>query len=684
MAANNKLLGKFVSATKQFPRNLSHHPWNLLPTPQIAYDDALYSHSFRKGTMPTTVRLYPPILKAVEMFRGNNPFANLADAPDFMMVSKLSYWTDANGQKVKGKEYFLELLWKDGTGTVMHKKGNAIRISDMESDGTNNPIGEFKTLDEYRMAGIYLLCLPEILEADRAASGKLALRMDDLTSCMPEFGSWQSYADISDMAKESAYFMDAIFCYGNDLAKWEFADAGNPTATVAEQVKPDLTQSAGIIKGAVVCCSNPNVAFRYASSNGSTDGGPAKLLTIGEARAQYSAFSSHRQWSAGETMMIPYFSEDTPVMPETLFIANRIFGTRDAVNPVCNVMWRGVTGFGKSTGVRQLACILHMPLLIMTSHPGMDISELKSTFVPASEDDGLEADVSSIVMPQSEKLSPEMEKAVQHVSQMDSGDRAAFLAGTNFYMDAMMDTEGAAISLLGSTADMTMEELCKLYTDVVCYFREKPLRMKIADLETGGTEKTVKKDNQPAFKHVMSNYIKALINGYMVEIQEPSRIRDSGVLVGINEYDRAGAVIHLMNGGMARRHRDAIVIMTDNVGYNSCRPIDPSVLRRQGLIVDSYELSEQLLKERVRRNTGCTDSKLLNRCYELWMKVKEYCEQNSITEGSVSPVEYERLVQAVMLDGEDSLEENLSCCVISKATSSVEDQRDIRSVLMAV
>lgn len=685
MATTNKLTAQFVSATKQFDRKLVHHPWNLIKQDKIPYDDGLYSHPFRKGTMPTHVKLHAPIVKAVEMWKINAPFFNQPDAPDFMMVSKPCTWKDASGKQVRGKEFFLELLWQDGTGTILHKKGNAIRISDMEGDGTDNPIGEFKTLDEYRMAAIYLLCMPEILEADRnSAFSRLENAMEDLSHFAPEFASWASASDIPDMAKESAFFMDAILCYAKDTADWEFADAGNVTVTVAEQVDLALYRNAPF-SGATMVCSNPNVQFRYVVSNGATDRGAGAKMTIGEAKAKYAAFSAHRTWTMAETMMIPYFSDDTPVMEETIFMANRFFGTRDSVIPVCNGMWRGVTGYGKSTGVRQLACILNMPLLIITCHPGMEISEFKSNFVPATEHEGLEVDWTNVALPQEERVSAEVQQAINHVVQMEEAEREEFLRGTGFLMDAMMDADYAALRLFGKSVEKETDELLRIYTDTVVYFREKPLRAKIASLETDGAEKQPEKqDNKPAFKHVLSNYFKALINGYIIEIQEPSRIRDSGVLVGLNEYDHAGAILHLMNGGMARRHKDALVIKTDNVGYASCRQLDPSNIRRDGFVIDSFDLSEQLMKDRARRNTGCTDMALLNRCYAMWLKVKEYCDTNSITEGSVSPVEFERLLQAVMLDGEDSLEMNLDRCVISKASSSAEDQRDIRSALASV
>lgn len=87
--------------------------------------------------------------------------------------------------------------------------------------------------------------------------------------------------------------------------------------------------------------------------------------------------------------------------------------------------------------------------------------------------------------------------------------------------------------------------------------------------------------------------------------------------------------------------------------------------------------------DRVIRNTGVTDLDILETCYNLWNCVKTYCEQNSITEGSVSPTEFERLVQATKYDGMDYVMENLDACVISKASSDLDEQRDIRAAVNA-
>ena len=260
-------------------------------------------------------------------------------------------------------------------------------------------------------------------------------------------------------------------------------------------------------------------------------------------------------------------------------MARRYVGSRAAKRPMVNFMWRGVTAYGKSTGVEILACILHMPLLRVTCHSNMETQDFLSDFVPNT------------------------------------------------------DTTGA---------------------------------------EKGSGE-------VPRFKHVESNYVKALEHGYIVEVQEISRIKDSGVLVGLNEYDRAGAIIPLVDGSHARRHANALVIYTDNVGYNSCRPIDPSVIRRMAFIIDSYDLPKEKALARLELNTDVHNQQILEKCYNVWEKIREFCYDKGITNGSISQSELEMWVMAVKIDDYSNYRQNCIECVISKATNDMEEQEEILS-----
>lgn len=100
-----------------------------------------------------------------------------------------------------------------------------------------------------------------------------------------------------------------------------------------------------------------------------------------------------------------------------------------------------------------------------------------------------------------------------------------------------------------------------------------------------------------------------------------------------------------------------------------------------GLIIDSEELSKEQLLARVRSNTGCADEALMESCYALWDKTRKAAQNMSINEGSISPVELENFVQAVMYDGIDAIFDDLNDTVISKASSSIDEQRDIRTAV---
>lgn len=297
--------------------------------------------------------------------------------------------------------------------------------------------------------------------------------------------------------------------------------------------------------------------------------------TVSQAKEEFSAFRSGFSWTAEERELIPVFEDGFRVPEETMRMARRFVHSRNERRPMVNFMWRGVTAYGKSTGVEVMAAILDMPLLRVTCHSTMETQDFLSDFVPNTAGDG-----------------------------------------------------------------------------------------------AGGA---------PRFRHVESNFVKALARGYVVEVQEISRIKDSGVLVGLNEYDRAGAIIPLVDGSHTRRSPTAAVVYTDNVGYNSCRPLDPSVIRRMALIIDSYDMPREKALARLRLNTGVEDAGVLEKCYEVWDAVLDFCQSKGITDGSVSLSELEMWVMAVKLDGYADFRQNCIECVVAKATSDMEEQEAIIS-----
>lgn len=676
--AKPKMQTDYLSAVKKAKLET---PFSLLP-PQIPENSGDYKYKLRKSTVATTVRLYQPILGAIRMYSRNAKTE--LDTP-YLMIERNKVGTNAKIQK----ECLLETIDEDGFTLLISVSEDRIRISRVNPADVNDrePVLPFAQQSTRQLTAITLALMPQILKIDdEKAEGVLGFTVAELGPDLEDAATWTDVSDIRDLVKEHLYFTDAAYHALNNLE----LNFGDVTSTAPEEIDASFFHQpagSGKASGAVICENLVNGwEPSFIASNGAKAQSKATKVTIDLAKQSYAAFSAHRNWTAAEKAMIPSFPDNMPVMGEVLEMANAIVNTVNDPEPIKNIMWRSDTGYGKSTGTKQLACILNVPYLVITCHPGMELTEFKSNFVPNTEG-AVELDMSTVTAPasgsdQDVDRPPFFAEAVAFLSSLDEQQRSELFDAPKFYCSVMLeDPQELAGTLIGTPQDISLEDLCWLYGEVrTAMMREEPLRKKVRQLEVvKAPEDSKKETNKPEFVHVVSQYIRALVNGYIIEIQEASRIRDSGVLVGLNEYSIPGAVIPLLNGGLARRHKDAICIITDNVGYASCRPIDPSVIRRQDLIIDSDELTKAELVERVKYNTGCKDNQLIDLAYSYWNTVRTYCQQNTITEGSTSPMELVRFVQALMHDGIDSLERDLNRYVISKATSNIEDQRDIRT-----
>lgn len=373
------------------------------------------------------------------------------------------------------------------------------------------------------------------------------------------------------------------------------------------------TISSGSLNGDVIY-GTPDILVGNSKKNKKT-----KKLTVESAKKEFASFINSHNWSDEERMLIPQFPDDFPIPPEVAKMAKRYIASKSDKRPMVNFMWRGITSYGKSTGVEVMACILDMPLLRMTCHTDMVTQDFLSDFVPDTS-------------------------AAANTDNLPDFETIQF------------DPEMAYEMLTGTRDENATEDMC---------------------LKAYGEAVAKRNSSSPHFVHVMSNYVKALTKGYIVEVQEVSRIKDAGVLVGLNEYDRPNSVIPLLDGSYARRDENAICIFTDNVGYNSCRPVDPSVLRRMSFIIDSYELPKEMVIDRIKYNTGFDDDEIIEDCYNLWNDFSQYCQEHDITQGAVSVTELEMLVMTIKYDGISNILENITDTLVSKATSDYEERQEL-------
>lgn len=520
--------------------------------------------------------------------------------------------------KIADGSYASEWLQSDGTSIIAHATKNGV-LSAGRRDALTGKMSQLPSIGssstEFNDSSILLLYL--LIEADiNASKGITGTNSNTIThellqACRDEFAAngvlpeeWVR------LVCDDLYF---AVSYGEIPVNIRNGNIGLLT---------DRRLASNEFSTGKVICGHPDTLIgKQADSTSSANSGRS---TVREAKAVAKPYTDTLSWSEEEKMMIPHFDDDVEVPPEVMTILNRFLASREWKNPLNNPCWRGITAYGKSTGVKMLACILNTPLLWMTCATTTEVEDFLSKHVPNTEES----------------------HNVQ--AQLPSFD------------DMANDPEYAYEQITGEYREnVTSEEVLQAYAKAFLDTSHDP-------------------GNRNPFKIVESDFVRALVKGYIVEVQEFSRIRDSGTLVGLNNYNEPGSVIPLVDGRHVKRHKNAMVVWTDNIGYQSCRKVDGSVLRRMSYIIDSSEMPRERVLRRIKQNTGCKDDAFLERMYDVWVSIAQFCKEQDITdEGTCSLAELESWVSLTMLDGVSAIQNTCREAIISKVSSDPDTQQEI-------
>ena len=535
-----------------------------------------------------------------------------------IMKGLLDYCSDSVAiVKIANGDYASEAVQPDGTYLITHLQGDQLFACSYDPlSKVSKPLAQVSTLPDLSS----ILALYMCMEADTVRENNIPATDNPI--------SWELLTEAKSIYGQGALLPERIVRIVSDNLYFGLKYGGITSPTTIRGGSIALLEAKEITSEAFctasVVCGTPEIlvhAKKAVGINGKS--------TIADAKKLAADYVATLNWSEKEKDLIPVFPDEMEVPEEVMTILERFLKSRDWATPMNNPCWRGTTGFGKSTGVKMLGCILNTPVVVMTCSTTTETEDFLSKHVPVGKGKD------------NKKLSRVMSKITVD--------------------DCKFDAVYAYKQITGKDkADATTEEALEAYAKAWQALSKKS-----------------KKGDSP-FKLVKSDFLKGLKRGYIVEVAEFSRIRNSGVLVGLNNFSDPGSVITLADGKHIRRHPNAMVVWTDNVGLESCHNVDASVLRRMSYIIDSVDMKMDRVIRRIRQNTNLEDNVFLTGSYKVWDAIKTYAKENDITdEGQCSIVELENWVRLTQLEGKDKIEETLQQAIISKLTSDPDTQKEI-------
>ena len=365
-----------------------------------------------------------------------------------------------------------------------------------------------------------------------------------------------------------------------------------------------------------------------------------------------------RAFSALEEKLIPKLPEWYVIPEEVVDICRHAQITTGRSTQMRNFLLRGPAGTGKTMGAKAIAAGLHLPYMKYTCSAGTEIFDFIGQIFPDS--DGTSTGSAQL------DLEREQLKAMGGMNCAN----VMKLLGLPDLEDMDYDPAGVYQAITGmENPEATSQECMSIVMEKVTE-KVKALSKRSEDAKSGGQ----------SFTYVETDFIKALKNGYLIELQEPTTIVQPGVLVGLNSLLEQEGSITLPTGEIIERHPDTVVVVTTNVSYEGCRNLNQSVVDRMSLVRDIELPSPEVMVERAMSVTGATDEYQVSQMVQVVNDMADYCRKNSITDGAVGMRSLLDWIVSTEITGDPY--RSALYTVISKATSDENDREALISAVL--
>ncbi len=365
-----------------------------------------------------------------------------------------------------------------------------------------------------------------------------------------------------------------------------------------------------------------------------------------------------RSLSSQERSLIPELPAWYIIPQEVVDICRHAQATTGKSMQMRNFLLRGPAGTGKTMSAKAIAAGLGLPYMAYTCSAGTEIYDFIGQIFPDS-DSGSTGDA---------QLDHEKEilKSMGGINYAN----VSKLMNLPDLDDMDYDPAGVYQALTGvENAAATSQDCMSIVLDRVTE-KVRALSKREENAQSSGQ----------TYTYIETDFIKALKNGYVIEIQEPSTIVQPGVLVGLNSLLEQTGAITLPTGEVIHRHPDAVVVVTTNITYEGCRGMNQSVIDRMSLVRDVELPSPEVMVQRAMSVTGATDEYQVSQMVQVVNDLSEYCRKNSITDGSYGMRSLIDWIISSEITGD--VYESALYTIISKATTDEMDREALISTVL--
>ena len=320
--------------------------------------------------------------------------------------------------------------------------------------------------------------------------------------------------------------------------------------------------------------------------------GPDRRLENSEFSGRY-ALDPDRRFSAEEEKYLWQIPE-WYILPEFVIEDCAIVkATSGDVDPVKNIMLTGPAGTGKSEAANAFAAGLRLPAVKQLCSAGTTEEDILGQWTPNV--DGIDRS----------RTSAEVLARYDRLMEMGgmTRDNIATVLGLPDIWSVCYDPKAAYKAMTGSDMDKESGYAPGVHSAL------NEWSNRIID-EYGALIKATSttSDGTPPLVYVESPLIRAVRNGWLVELQEITQVVHPGVLTCLNGLlDTYGKVV-LSTGEIVRRHKDCVIVATTNFGYQGCRDINEAINDRFKIVEYVQMPNKEQILERVVKISGLDDA----------------------------------------------------------------------------